>query len=139
MKQKKLIAGVLFLAMLFVAPVAASAADNGTDNGTAYGCYLLNQSAVYTTTLTFQPEFQLEMSGVFENGTGLYFISSGLFVGIYWALDVEDIAVAPTDVIIVLIGTASQDFIAGAGIMLVDYVAPSGLVFFGSAVTPEAL
>ena len=133
MKQKKLIAGVIFLAMLFVAPIVASASDNAT---AAYNCYVLNQSSVFETGITFQPEFQLDMSGVFANGTGLYFVSSGLFVGIYWALDVEGIAAsAATDVIIVMIGTATPDFIVGTGIMLVDYVAPSGIVFFVSAAT----
>lgn len=106
----------------------------GSVRNTSYSCYMSVPYEIINIEFSFAGDGSL--SADLWEGNGFYVDVMNTFTAFFWAVDAftisdQDEGTGPMDVNLIVSGTAPGPFIAGAGIMILDYAEIHPVVFVG--------
>ena len=125
-----LLAGGLFVS---TAHAENSISPNAV-TGNQYVCFFFSSINIFNSQVAFSDTGSLTISSF--GGYGYYFTASNLFTGAYISLNAT-IGTQTGDIIMLLVGSTFEPtpFIAGTGVILLDYTQIFPVVFTGFAST----
>lgn len=105
--------------------------------GNEYVCFFVSSLDVFSSQVAFSETGGLTISSF--GGYGFYFPVASLFTGVYISLNAR-IGTKTGDIIMLLIGSSFEPspFIAGTGVILLEYSEIIPVVFSGFAAEPAA-
>jgi hypothetical protein len=133
-RRNKILFCSLLLTILLIGSADAQPIEADVVNGNTYTCYFISPLDVVSTNITFEEKGGMVFSSF--PGSGLYFTLTSLFTGSYWSLNTT-IGNKSGDIIFLISGSSSDFFIAGTGIMIIEYRDIYFMVFFGTKLIEE--
>ncbi len=126
-RAKTAILVFLFTVSLSIIPCYAGTVSSSAIGGNTFACYFYTPfSDFIESQVAFDTLGGISMDAWDGNGFYISFVS--LFLGFYWAVDAVTLTIdgtpvpeGPKDLVLVITGISMGRFIAGAGVMILDY------------------
>jgi len=130
-----MLCGMLLVSGLFISTARAeNSIGPNVVTGNEYVCFFVSSLDIFSSQVSFSDTGGLTISSF--GGYGFYFTVTNLFTGGYVALNAR-IGTQTGDIIMLLAGTSFEPtpFIAGTGVILLEYTQIIPFVFSGFAST----
>jgi hypothetical protein len=130
-----MLCGMLLVSGLFISTARAeNSIGTNVVTGNEYVCFFVSSVDIFSSQVSFTETGGLTISSF--GGYGFYITVTNLFTGSYISLNAR-IGTKTGDIIMLLVGSTFEPtpFIAGTGVILLEYTEIIPLVFSGFAAT----